>query len=112
MCPGLREWWLQNGVLNLHNLVIFNIYTVTVSRIPCRHFVLCKVAGKTSIYIHTDILVLVSELVVVVILSEWWLIYLSGGRCRPLPTTVGTSLIIIILYFHEGNFTYQILKNF
>ena len=23
MCPGLREWWLQNGVLNLHNLVIF-----------------------------------------------------------------------------------------
>ena len=79
------------GVLNLRKLVIFNIYTPTVSRIPCRHFVLCKVAAKLSVCIHTDILV-VSELVVVVILSEWWLIYLSGGRCRPLPTTVGTSL--------------------
>ena len=52
MCPGLREWWLQNGVLNLHNLVIFNIYTPTVSRIPCRHFVLCKVAGKTK-HLHS-----------------------------------------------------------
>ena len=28
----------------------------------------------------------------VAILSEWWLFYLSGGWCRPLPTTVGTSL--------------------
>ena len=52
MCPGLREWWLQNGVLNFHNLVIFNIYTPTVSRIPCRHFVLCKVAGITK-HLHS-----------------------------------------------------------
>ena len=36
------------GVLNLRKLVIFNIYTPTVPRIPCRHFVLCKVAGKTK----------------------------------------------------------------
>ena len=36
-------------------------------------------------FIHVDILVLVSEFVVVVI-------YLSGGRYQPLPTTVGTSL--------------------
>ena len=28
----------------------------------------------------------------VAVLSEWWLFYLSGGWCRPLPTTVGTSL--------------------
>ena len=42
MCPGLREWWLHKGVLNLRILVIFNIYAQTVSRIPCRHFVLCK----------------------------------------------------------------------
>ena len=42
-----------------------------------------KWLAKLSVCIHTDILV-VSELVVVVILSEWWLIYLSGGRCRPL----------------------------
>ena len=29
--------------------------------------------------IHADILVPVSEVIVVVILSEWWLFYLSGG---------------------------------
>ena len=57
-----------------------------MSRIYCRHYVLCEVA---------IILLLVSEFVVVVILSEWWLFYLSGGRGRPLPTTVGTSLISI-----------------
>ena len=73
--------------------MIFNIYAHIVTRIPCRHFVLCKVASKTKHFIHADILVLVSELVVVVILSEWLLFYLSGGRCRPLPTNVGTSLL-------------------
>ena len=84
MCPGLGEWCrLHKEVLNLQNLVIFNIYAQTVSRIPCRHFVLCKVASKTiSIFIHADILVMVSEFVVVVILPEWW----------SLLTTVGTSL--------------------
>ena len=30
----------------------------------------------------------------VAVLSEWWLFYLSGGWCRPLPTTVGTSLYL------------------
>ena len=29
-------------------------------------------------------LVMPSEFVVVAILSEWWLFFLSGGRCRPL----------------------------
>ena len=49
-----------------------------------------KWLARLSIFIHADIIVLVSKLVVVVILSEWWL---SGGRSRPLPTTVSTSLI-------------------
>ena len=59
--------------------MIFNIYAQIVSRIPCRHFVLRTVASKTK---HSDILVLVSEFLVVVILSvsEWWLFCLSGGR--------------------------------
>ena len=39
-------------------------------------------AGRLSIFIGIDILVLISEFVVVAILSEWW----------SLPTTVGTSL--------------------
>ena len=47
-----------------------NIYAQTVSRIPCRHFVLCRVA---SIFLYADILVLISEFVMVVILSKWWL---------------------------------------
>ena len=48
MCPGLGEWWLRKEVLNFRSLVIFNMYAHTVSRIPCRHFVLCKVASKTK----------------------------------------------------------------
>ena len=51
-----------------------------------------KWLAKLSIFILADILVLVSEFLVVVILSEWWLFYHSGSRGRPLPTTVGTSL--------------------
>ena len=52
--------------------MIFNIYAQTVSRIPYRHFVFYKVA---SIFIHADILVLVSEFVIVLV------ILLSGGCC-------------------------------
>ena len=48
-----------------------------------------KWLAKLTIFI---ILVLISEFVVVAILSEWWLIYLGGDRSRPLPTTVGMSL--------------------
>ena len=72
MCPGLGEWWLHKGVLNLQNLVIFNIYAQIVSRIPCRHF---EMASKTKYFIYAD-----------------RSFYLSGGRCQPLPTIVGTSL--------------------
>ena len=83
MCPGLGEWWLHKIGLNLRNLVCTGPYAQTVSRIPCRHFVLCKMASKLSI----DIIVLVSDFVVlvrvVIILSEWWSVL----------TTVGTSLL-------------------
>ena len=79
MCPGLREWWLHKGPLNLQNLVIFKMYTQTVFRNPCRYFVCVKWLARLSIFIHADILVLISEFVVVVILSEWF-----GGHCRPL----------------------------
>ena len=41
-----------------------------------------KWLARLSIFIHADILVLVSEFVVVVILSEWWSVL----------TTAGTSL--------------------
>ena len=43
MCLGLGEWWLHKGVVNLQNLVIFNLL------------------ARISISIHADILVLVSE---------------------------------------------------
>ena len=39
-----------------------------------------------------DTTVLVSEFIAEAILSEWWLLYLSGARCQTLLTNVGTSL--------------------
>ena len=65
--------------------MIFNIYAHIVTRIPYRHFILCKVASKTKHFIHADILVLVSELVVVVILSEWWSMLTTANRYRHIP---------------------------
>ena len=53
MWPGLGEWWLHKGVLNLQDLVIFNIYAHVVSRIPCRHFVLCQVASSKTKHFHS-----------------------------------------------------------
>ena len=38
----------------------------------------------------------VSAVVVVAILCEWWLYFVSGGQHRPLPTTVGTSLVSLV----------------
>ena len=52
-----------------------------------------KWLARLSIFILADILVLVSEFLVVVILSEWWLFYQSSGRGQPLLTAVGTSII-------------------
>ena len=54
-----------------------------------------KWPARLSIFTQADILSLVSEFVVVVIISEWWSFCLSGGRCQPLPTTVGTSLVYV-----------------
>ena len=47
-----------------------------------------KWLARLNIFIHADILVVVSEFVVVVILSEWW----------SMPTTVGTSLHCYIIH--------------
>ena len=49
-----------------------------------------KWLARLSIFIHADISVLVSEFVVVVILSEWWSV----------PTTVGMSLLFHMI-MHE-----------
>ena len=76
---------VTRGVLKLRSLMIFNIYAHIVSEIACRHFVLCKVASKTKHFqSHADILVLVSEFLVVVILSEWWLVPTTANHCQPL----------------------------
>ena len=56
---------------------------------------------RLNIFIHVDILVLVSELVVMAILSEWWLIF---SEWWSVPTTLGTSLLSVCLlsvsYYH------------
>ena len=40
---------------------------------------------KLTIFIHGDILILVSEFLVVVILSEWWPVLITADRCRDIP---------------------------
>ena len=58
-----------------------------------------KWLARLSIFIHADILVLLSEFVVVVILSEWWSV----------PATVGpgdtTSLTLFIIVENDAIFT-------
>ena len=81
MCPGLGEWWLHKGVLNLRNLI--SMLKLCLGFLVDSLFCI-KWLVRLSIFIYADILVLISEFVVVVIISEWWLFYLSGGRCRPL----------------------------
>ena len=73
-------------------LVILNFYAQTMPRrflVDTTHIYICMccvkqlaITVRLSIFIHADILVMVSELVVVAILSEW----------QSVPTTVGTSL--------------------
>ena len=62
-------------------------------RIACRHFIVCiKWLARLSIFIHADILLLVSEFIVVVILSEWLSVL----------TTVGTFLVSKNLFPKNG----------
>ena len=101
MCPGFEEWWLYK-CFKFSKLVIFNFYTQIMHRrflvdtmyvhmhqlvIETKHFHSCwyfsEFGGQWSV---------VSEFVVVAILYQWWLFFLSGGRYQPLPTSVGTSL--------------------
>ena len=50
------------------------------------HTLFCvKWLARLSIYIHADILVLVSEFVVVVILSEWWSVLTTADHCGHIP---------------------------
>ena len=69
MYPGLGEWWLHNGIVNLQNLISISMLKLCpgfyVDTLFC-----VKWLTRLSIFIHGDILVLVSEFVVVVILSE------------------------------------------
>ena len=97
MCP---EWWLHKGVLNLISMLKLCLGFL-VDTLFC-----VKWLARLSIFIHADILVLVSEFVVVVILSEQWL----------LPTSVGILLVIVYCimyvkvtstYVHAKGFTYK-----
>ena len=74
MCPGLGEWWLHKEVLNLQNSISMLKLCLgfLVDTLFCVRWL-----TRLSICIHADILVLVSEFVVVV---EWWLFCLSGGQ--------------------------------
>ena len=64
MCPGLGEWWLHKVVLNLQDLIsMFKLCLgFLVDTLFCVEWL-----ARLSIFIHADILVLVSGFVVVVI---------------------------------------------
>ena len=47
-----------------------------------------KWLARLSISIHADILVLVSEFVVVVILSEWWSGLTTADHCGHIPAAL------------------------
>ena len=44
-----------------------------------------QLAIKTNPFIYADIVVLVSEFVVVAILSEWWLVSTPADHCWHIP---------------------------
>ena len=70
MCPGLEEWWLYKGfkISKIHDL---NIYAQTVSIEFLVDTIFCVWwLARLSIFIHANILVLVSEFIVVAIFSE------------------------------------------
>ena len=48
--------------------------------------------ARLSIFTHEDILVLVSEFVVVVILSEWWSVPTTADHCGHIPA-LGVQLV-------------------
>ena len=75
-------------------LVILDFCDQTIPRIPCRHDFLNKAPSKTKHFY--SYLVPVSEFVVVIILSEWWLMPTTANHCGHIPTvgvsgTAGTS---------------------
>ena len=44
-----------------------------------------QLAIKIKLFIHVDIVVLVSEFVVVAILSEWWSVLTTANHCGHIP---------------------------
>ena len=69
-------------------LVILDFCAQTIPRIPCRHDFLYKAPSKTKHFY--SYLVPVSEFVVVIILSEWWLMPTTANHCGHIPA-VGVS---------------------
>ena len=51
-----------------------------------------KWLARLSIFNHADILVLASEFVVVVILSEWWSVPTTADHCGHIPGLLFISL--------------------
>ena len=54
-----------------------------------------KWLARLSIFIHADILVLVSEFVVVVILSEWWSVPTTADYCGHISGTYTRQMLTV-----------------
>ena len=91
MNQGCAQVFKSGGYVNgfkSPKLVIFNFYAPIM---PRRSFVdttyirtyirMCCVKQLASLFIHVDISVLISEFVVVAVLSEWWLVPTTADHC-------------------------------
>ena len=55
-----------------------------------------KWLARVSIFIYADLLVLVSEFVVMVILSEWWSVPATADHCGHIPGCVPGFLKLLL----------------
>ena len=62
-----------------------------------------KWLARLSIFIHADILVLVSGFLVVVILSEWWLVPTTADHYGHIPG-LGSETSTYIIHSHFYNY--------
>ena len=73
---GLGEWWLHKGGLNLQTII--SMLKLCLGFLVDTFLFYVKWLARLNIFIHADILVLVS---VVAILSEQWLLPTASDYC-------------------------------
>ena len=79
MCPGLGEWWLHKGVLNLRNLISMLKLCLgfLVDTLLC-----VKRVGRPSIFIRAEVFSMIILSIVAFLPSSWQTSQLSRFGCE------------------------------